>query len=142
MTPNLGSFPSQTPLFRLRIWGNICIGEVTESQEREWGWGKVAFFPGAGLCLCVCLCDCKSCPAPLPIKCFGVHTQSSLALGTSSPLLPRPEEPGPPVSLTPATPLSQDLGQRSCPAVGTRDLFGLRLCSPLTSKAFSGCPLS
>lgn len=53
MTPNLGSFPSQTPLFRLRIWGNICKGEVTESQERERGWGKGVFFPGAGLCLCV-----------------------------------------------------------------------------------------
>lgn len=52
MTPNLGSFPSQIPLFRLRIWGTY-IGEVTESQEREWGWGKGVLFPGAGLCLCV-----------------------------------------------------------------------------------------
>ena len=103
------------------------------------GLGKRGVFPrGRVVSLCLCLCDCKSCPAPLPIKCFGVHTPSSLALGISNLLLPRSEEPKPPVSLTPATLLSQVLGQRSCPAVGIRDLFGLRLCSPLTSKAFLG----
>nr|CCQ43631.1 alternative protein SLC17A7 [Homo sapiens] len=46
MTQNLGSFPSQTPLFQLRIWGTYR--EVTESHEREWGRSQGCFFPVQG----------------------------------------------------------------------------------------------
>lgn len=63
------------------------------------GLGKRGAFPrGRVVSLCLCLCDCKSCPAPLPIKCFGVHTQSSLALGVPNTLLPDTQESRPPAS--------------------------------------------
>lgn len=71
------------------------------------GLGERDVFPWSRV-VSLCLCDCKSCPAPLPIKCFGVHTQSSLAVAVTgawapSSLLPGPQSPKTPDPSSPRT---------------------------------------
>lgn len=106
MTQNLGSFPLSDSLVSTKNLGSICR-RSHRIPGKGMGLGERDVFPWSRV-VSLCLCDCKSCPAPLPIKCFGVQTQSSLAVAVTgawapSSLLPGPQSPKTPAPSSPRT---------------------------------------
>lgn len=99
------------------------------------GAGREGCFPLEQGCVFLSLVSVTVNPASLPIKCFGVHTQPSLAVAVREAWAPSSLLQSHPESQGPSPVLSQEAGQSRGVVRGTLDLFGLRRCSPVTAKA-------